>query len=177
MLQYRAFSLAFFCLAIAVSWWFCLAFHRAPFYCECFLSGLFHTLFYPSPRSSCDFGLFSVWLHLWIGGKQAQDPPWSLHTILSPVEWSSLKGRSPQWFTVRKTTGFTKMPLVTISSHVISLMLLLSLLCPFWHCIIVSFLTYSSFYGFFLGFSNFYQVLFLWPFMPSSSWWLVFSTP
>ena len=43
------------------------------------------------------------WLHLWTGGKQAQDPPGSLHTIVSPVEWSSLKGRSPRWFTVRKT--------------------------------------------------------------------------
>ena len=44
------------------------------------------------------------------GRKQAQDPPGSLHTIVSSVEWSSLKGRSPWWFTVRKTTCFTEMP-------------------------------------------------------------------
>ena len=37
--------------------------------------------------------------------------PGSLHTIVSLVEWNSFKGRSPQWFTVRKTTSFTKMPL------------------------------------------------------------------
>ena len=30
--------------------------------------------------------------------------------LLSSVEWSSLKGKGPQWFTVRKTTCFTKMP-------------------------------------------------------------------
>ena len=44
------------------------------------------------------------------GRKQAQDPPGSLHTIVSSVEWSSLKGRGPWWFTVRKTTCFTEMP-------------------------------------------------------------------
>ena len=53
--------------------------------------------------------------------KQAQNPPGSLHTTVSPVEWSSLKGRGPQWFTVRKTTCFTKKPLVTACGHVISL--------------------------------------------------------
>ena len=40
--------------------------------------------------------------------KQAQDPLGSLHTRISPVEWSSLKGRGPRWFTVRKTTCFHK---------------------------------------------------------------------
>ena len=41
---------------------------------------------------------------LWeTGRKQAQDPPGSLHTHVSSVEWSSLKGRGPRWFTVRKT--------------------------------------------------------------------------
>ena len=33
------------------------------------------------------------------GRKQAQDPPGSLHTIVSSVEWSSLKGRGLWWFT------------------------------------------------------------------------------
>ena len=37
------------------------------------------------------------------GHKQAQDPPGSLHANISSVEWSSLKGRGPRWFTVRKT--------------------------------------------------------------------------
>ena len=44
------------------------------------------------------------------GHKHAQDPPGSLHTILSSVEWSSLKGRGPRWFTIRKVTCFTKTP-------------------------------------------------------------------
>ena len=44
------------------------------------------------------------------GRKQAQDPPGSLHTIVSSVEWSSLKGRGPRWFTVRKMTCFKRMP-------------------------------------------------------------------
>ena len=30
------------------------------------------------------------------GGKQAQDPPGSLHTVVSSVELSSLKGRGPR---------------------------------------------------------------------------------
>ena len=51
-------------------------------------------------------------MHLWTGGKQAQYPPGPLDTIVLLVEGSSLKGRSPCWFTVRKTTCFTKMPLV-----------------------------------------------------------------
>ena len=35
--------------------------------------------------------------------------PQGLSTFLfSPVEWSSLTGRGPRWFTVRKTTCFTK---------------------------------------------------------------------
>ena len=52
------------------------------------------------------------WNHSYLetGRKQAQDPPGSLHTIVSSVEWSSLKGRGPWWFTVRKTTCFTKTP-------------------------------------------------------------------
>ena len=48
-------------------------------------------------------------------GKQAQDSPGFLHTVVSPVDWSSLKGRILWWFTIRKTTCFTKMPLVTIT--------------------------------------------------------------
>ena len=94
-----------------------LVFPRAPLFLVCCLGH--------SPHVS---QTVAEWLHL-TGGKQAQDPPGSLHTVVSPVEWSSLKGRSPRWFTVRKTTCFTKMPLVTISGHVISLTLLLSLLC------------------------------------------------
>ena len=31
-----------------------------------------------------------------VGGKQAQDPPGPLDTIVSPVEGSSIKGRSPR---------------------------------------------------------------------------------
>ena len=51
------------------------------------------------------------WNHLYseTGHKQAQDPPGSLHTIVSLVEWSAPKGRSPQWFTIRKMTCFTNM--------------------------------------------------------------------
>ena len=86
------------------------------------------------------------------------------------------------------------MPLVTISGHVISQMLLLSLLCSFQHCSIASFSTYSSFHGFVFGFLIFlpgsfswlccsfsgapfspdccFSWLFLWPFLPRSSWWL-----
>ena len=41
------------------------------------------------------------------GRKQAQDPPGSLHIVVSSVEWSSLKGRGPRWFTVRKPTCFS----------------------------------------------------------------------
>ena len=49
-----------------------------------------------------------TWQRLWRddfthNGKQAQDPPGSLHTNVSSVEWSSLKGSGPRWFTVRKT--------------------------------------------------------------------------
>ena len=125
----------------------------------------------------------------------AQDPPGSLHTIVWLVEWSSLKGRSLWWFTIRKTSCFTKMPLVTISGHVISLMLLFSLLFLALH---YCFFLYIFFLlWLLLWLLNFYQVLFhgrsfseapfspeccffwpfLWPFLPSSSWWLVFSTP
>ena len=38
----------------------------------------------------------------------SQDLPRSLHAIVSPVEWNSLKGRHLRWFTVRKTTRFIK---------------------------------------------------------------------
>ena len=50
------------------------------------------------------------WIHSYsaTGRKQAHDPPGSLHTIVSSVEWSSLKGRGPRWFTVRKTICFTR---------------------------------------------------------------------
>ena len=44
------------------------------------------------------------------GRKQAQDPPGSLHTHVSSVGWSSLKGRGPRWYTVRKTTCSTQTP-------------------------------------------------------------------
>ena len=133
MLHFRAFTLGHhqpsYCCYLVVL--LHLAFHRAPFILNASF-WVFFIHFYPGP-SCCDFGLlvfpraslFLVcclgrsphvsqtvvgWLHLWTGGKQAQDPPGSLHTIVSPVEWSSLKGRGPRWFTVRKTTGFTKMP-------------------------------------------------------------------
>ena len=62
------------------------------------------------------------------GHKRAQDPPGSLHAIVSSVEWSSLKGRGPRWITVRKTT-FTKTPhtymsvLPTVSGSVSSLVI------------------------------------------------------
>ena len=52
------------------------------------------------------------WIHSYsaTGRKQAQDPPGSLHTIVSSVEWSSLKGRGPRWPTLKRTTCFTNMP-------------------------------------------------------------------
>ena len=44
-------------------------------------------------------------------------PQVSLHTIVSSVEWiTSLKGRSPRWFPVRKTTRFAKTPLVCVTA-------------------------------------------------------------
>ena len=60
-----------------------------------------------------NYNVGHVWHRLWQSDfthnhKQAQDPPGSLHAIVSPVEWSSLKGRGPRWFTVRKTIWFTK---------------------------------------------------------------------
>ena len=39
---------------------------------------------------------------------KAQIPPGSLDTSVSSVEWSFLKGKGPQWFTVRKTIWWTK---------------------------------------------------------------------
>ena len=41
---------------------------------------------------------------------QAQDPTGSLHAIVSSVEWSFRKGKSPRWCTVRKTTCCTNTP-------------------------------------------------------------------
>ena len=124
----------------------------------------------------------------------------SLHTIVSLVEWSSLKGRILLWFTVRKTTCFTKMPLVTISGHMISLMLLLSLFSVLFSTalLLLSLHVYSTFYGLFFGFFKFLPISFswlwcsfskalfspdccffwpfLWPLLPTISLWLVFST-
>ena len=161
-----------------------LVFPRAPLFLVCCLGRIPHV---SQPVAG--------WLHLWTGGKQAQDPPGSLHTIVSPVEWSSLKGRSPRWFTVRKTTCFTKMPLVTISGHVItafySLYFLALLYCIFLYIFFLLWL-------FLWFFKFFYQVLFhgcsffkgtflpwvllflavsLPLFLPSSSWWWFFGTP
>ena len=103
---------------------------------ECFFFSLVSYSLLPSSSSEwfCSFSHFvwllsshcafpgvgdmchSLWQGDWITGKQAQDPPGSLHTVVSSVEWSSLKWRGPRWFTVRKTTCFTKTSLVCVTA-------------------------------------------------------------
>ena len=95
------------------------------------------------------------WLHLWTDGKQAQDPPEPLDTIVSSVEGSSLKGRCPRWFTVRKTTchWVPKMPLVN-----------------FWPCDFTVVTAFSSLFFLALRYCFFLYIFFLlWLFV-----WLFF---
>ena len=61
-----------------------------------------------------------TWQRLWRddfthNGKQAQDPSGSLHAYVSSVEWSSLKGRGPRWFTVRKRPALQRHDILTVS--------------------------------------------------------------
>ena len=90
------------------------------------------------------------------------------------MEWSSLKGRGPRWFTVRKTTCFTKMPPVTAAGHVISLTVLLSfLLClAFCYC---SFLSLFSLLWLFLwpSITKFFFIVELFFFKGSFLPWLL----
>ena len=127
----------FFCLAVIVSVFVLSSVPSGSFNSECFLWCVFsYTFLYPAlflvlfrlafPNVSLLLVSFlgvvymsqpvAGWFHtqMLTGGKQAQDPPGSLHSIVSPVEWSSFKGTGPRRFTVWKTTCFTKMPLVCV---------------------------------------------------------------
>ena len=77
------------------------------------LSGFVHLTFRMAPFfSQCCFRAQVTCHSLWQGDfprnrkqvvKQAQVPPGSVHTIVSPLEWiNSLKGWGLRWFTVKK---------------------------------------------------------------------------
>ena len=134
------------------------------------------------------------------GRKQAQDPPGSLHSIVSPVEWSSLNGSSPQWEQsvvihhkknyqlYKDATCHNLWPCDFTDVTAFSSRFLLAVHYCFFLCIF--FLLWLFLWRF-----NFYQVLFrgwsfsgapfspeccffwmfLWPFLPSSSWCFFFT--
>ena len=121
LVHFRAFSLVF-SIAIVVSVFVLLSISPCSFFClllfgcccECFCS-TFHEA--PLILNAFFWCVFFSYTFLcpallvvlsWLAFPSVS----LLFPIVSPVEWSSLKGRGPRWFTVWKTTCFTKMPLV-----------------------------------------------------------------